>query len=519
MKEPNGRRVLTIGLVRVNCTEPYSTWSDQNARKHKPPSHWLQALREAAALCQPPHGRRVRTGSPHGLAAGIEKSRRARQFRLFRHRSRPGRAMGGGAPTATRTRRADRGGAAQRARPRPCPGTPQGRGRAGSGRRRHAPARGDASAEIAEAKQSYDFLVPRGPPQGWNGYGAATLNMSYELDFWGKNRAALAAAVSEQRAAEVEIAQTRLILSTSVASAYAGLLHLYTLRDNAADTLALRMQTVALFRQRHQFGLETLASVRQVEARQAAAKGDLLAIDERIGLQRNAIAALLGAGPDRGLDHSPEVAWAGSQGLPSNLSLELLGRRPDIVAARLRTEAAAHRIDQRKAGFYPSVNLLAFAGFQSVGIDNLFKSASQSGAAGPAISLPIFNTERLQGQFKGARAEYDAAVATYNGTLSEALREVADAATSRKSLDEELAAARAAVAAAAEAHQIVSSRYEGALATYLDVLSAEDSLISARRSEAELETRALILDVSLVRALGGGFAPDSLEHRTRTPKS
>jgi NodT family efflux transporter outer membrane factor (OMF) lipoprotein len=378
-----------------------------------------------------------------------------------------------------------------------------------------------ASAEIAEAKQSYDFMVPRQAlPKGWNGYGAATLNMSYELDFWGKNRAALAAAVSEQRAAEVEIAQTRLILSTSVASAYAGLLHLYTLRDNAADTLALRMQTVALFRQRHLFGLETLASVRQVEARQAAAKGDLLAIDERIGLQSNAIAALLGAGPDRGLEITrPKVAWAGSPGLPSNLSLDLLGRRPDIVAARLRTEAAAQRIDQRKAGFYPSVNLLAFAGFQSAGIDNLFKSASQSGAAGPAISLPIFNTNRLQGQLKGARAEYDAAVATYNGTLSTALREVADATTSLKSLDEELAAARAAVAAAAEAHQIVSSRYEGALATYLDVLSAEDSLISARRSEAELQTRALILDVSLVRALGGGFAPDSSSTAPHNPQS
>jgi NodT family efflux transporter outer membrane factor (OMF) lipoprotein len=378
-----------------------------------------------------------------------------------------------------------------------------------------------ASAEIAEAKQSYDFLVPRQAlPKGWNGYGAATLNMSYELDFWGKNRAALAAAVSEQHAAEVEIAQTRLILSTSVASAYAGLLHLYMLRDNAAETLALRMQTVALFRQRHQFGLETLSSVRQVEARQAAAKGDLFAIDERIGLQRNAIAALLGAGPDRGIEITrPKVTWAGSQGLPSNLSLDLLGRRPDIVAARLRTEAAAHRIDQRKAGFYPSVNLLAFAGFQSVGIANLLKSASQSGAAGPAISLPIFNTDRLQGEFKGARAEYDAAVATYNGTLSMALREVADAATSRKSLDEELAAARAAVAAAAEAHQIVRSRYEGALATYLDVLSAEDSLISARRSEAELETRALILDVSLVRALGGGFAPDRSSTASHNPQS
>jgi len=292
--------------------------------------------------------------------------------------------------------------------------------------------------------------------------------------------------------------------------------HLYTLRDNAADTLAIRTKTVALFRQRHDFGLETLASVRQVEARQWAAQGDVLAIDERIGLQRNAIAALLGAGPDRGLAiNRPTAQFPGSQGLPQNLALELLGRRPDIVAARSRTEAAARRIDQAKAGFYPSVNLVGFVGLQSLGIDNLIKSGSGLGSIGPAISLPIFNTERLQGQLRGAHAEYEAAVATYNATLSEALREVADAATSRRSLDGQLAASRAAVAAAAEAHQIVSRRYEGALATYLDVLTAQDELITAQRSEAELETRALILDVALVRALGGGFSPESLGAQSR----
>jgi NodT family efflux transporter outer membrane factor (OMF) lipoprotein len=276
---------------------------------------------------------------------------------------------------------------------------------------------------------------------------------------------------------------------------------------------------VALFRQRHDFGLETLASVRQVEARQASADGDLLGIDERIGLQRNAIAALLGAGPDRGLAITrPTARFAGSQGLPTNLSLELLGRRPDIVAARSRTEAAARRIDQQKAGFYPSVNLMAFVGVQSLGIANLTKSGSSIGSVGPAVSLPIFNTERLQGQLRGARAEYDASVATYNATLSNALREVADAATSRKSLDGELADSRAAVAAAAEAHQMVSKRYQGALATYLDVLVAEDDLISAQRAEAELETRALILDVALVRALGGGFSSDGPGTQPGSPK-
>jgi NodT family efflux transporter outer membrane factor (OMF) lipoprotein len=364
---------------------------------------------------------------------------------------------------------------------------------------------------LNEGRQSYNYLIPpQALPHGWNDYGLATVNLSWELDFWGKNRSALAAALSEQRAAEVEIAQTRLILSTSVASAYAGLVDLYTLRDNAAETLALREKTVALFRQRHGFGLETLASVRQVEARQAAAQAELLALDERIGLQMNAIAALVGAGPDRGLAITrPTAQFAGSQGLPLNLALDLLGRRPDIIAARLRTEAAARRIDEKKAGFYPSVNLIAFMGVQSLGIHNLTKSGSEIGSAGPAVSLPIFNTQRLQGQLRGARAEYDASVATYNATLSNALRQVADAATSRKSLDGELAASRAAVTAAAEAHEIISKRYQGELATYLDVLTAEDALISARRSEAELETRALILDVALVRALGGGFSSSS----------
>lgn len=363
------------------------------------------------------------------------------------------------------------------------------------------------NAAFTKDKQSYNYLIPRSAlPQGWNAYGQATLNLSWELDFWGKNHAALAAATSEEQAVQAEVAQTRLILSASVASAYVELLHLYTVRDSAEEALNIRTKTVDMFRQRHEFGLENLASVRQVEARQAAAQAALLVIDERIALQRNAIAALLGAGPDRGLAITrPTAHFAGTLGLPPNLALELVGRRPDIVAARLRTEAAAKRIDQQKAGFYPSVNLLAFVGYQSLGINNLTQSGSSLGSFGPAISLPIFNTERLQGELRGAHAEYDAAVSTYNATLSNALREVADAVTSRKALDGELAASRAAVTAAREAHRMVSDRYHGALATYLDVLTAEDALVSAQRVQADIETRTLALDIALIQALGGGF--------------
>lgn len=362
------------------------------------------------------------------------------------------------------------------------------------------------SATLTEAKQSYNYLMPRtAVPQNWHDYGQASVNLSWELDFWGKNRSALAAATSEQQAAQAEVAQARLILSTSIASAYAELIHLFSVRDNAEAALATRAKTAELFGDRYRFGLENLASVRQVEAKRAAAQGELLAVEEHIALQRNAIAALLAAGPDRGLAITrPTARFSNSACLPANLALELLGRRPDIVAARLRTEAAAKRIDQQKAGFYPSINLLAFVGLQSLGIHNLTRSGSDIGGIGPAISLPIFNTERLQGQLRGARAEYDAAVASYNGTLSNALHEVADAVTSRKALEGELAAARASVDAARESYRIVSRRYRGELATYLDVLTAEDVRIAAERALADIETRALVLDVALVRALGGG---------------
>jgi efflux transporter, outer membrane factor (OMF) lipoprotein, NodT family len=377
------------------------------------------------------------------------------------------------------------------------------------------------NASFTKDKQSYNYLMPQGAmPQNWNSYGQATLNLSWELDFWGKNRAALASAISNQQAAQAEVAETRLILSASVASAYAELLHLFTVRDTAAEAFQLRTKTTELFRQRHQFGLENQASVNQVEARQAATQAELISIDERISLQRNAIAALLGAGPDRGLTISrPRISSFGTTGLPSNLALDLIGRRPDLVAARLRAEAAAKRIDQQKAGFYPSVNLVAFTGFQSLGIDNLTKSGSDMGSVGPAISLPIFNTERLQGQLRSARADYDGAVASYNGTLTNALHEVADVVTSRKALAGELAASRAAVDAAEKAYNIIHKRYDGQLAGYLDVLTVEDELVAAKRSLADIETRALVLDVALVRTLGGGFkSPDQLIAKSNISK-
>jgi outer membrane protein TolC len=162
-----------------------------------------------------------------------------------------------------------------------------------------------------------------------------------------------------------------------------------------------------------------------------------------------------------------------------------------------------------RAAFYPNVNLSAVIGLQSFGLDRLFETDSSFGTAGPAISLPLFQGGRLEGGYRGARAQYDEAVARYDATLVTALREVADAAASLRSLDQQLAEQRQALTAAEEAARIARIRYQGGLANQLTALQADDTLLGVRRAVVELEARRFALNVALVRALGGGFEADA----------
>lgn len=364
-----------------------------------------------------------------------------------------------------------------------------------------------ANASATEQRQSYNYLTPKSmTPEGWQDYGRATLDFSWELDFWGKNRAALAAATSETEASRAEFAQTRLSLAATVATDYMELARLFAARNTAARSVEVRSKTATLFAERFANGLETKGSLREAEARRASAEGELLQIDEQIGLQRYRLAALLGAGPDRGLAiNPPTINLSRSIGLPSELAADLLGRRPDIVAARLRTEAQLKRIDQKKAEFYPNVNLAGFIGLQSLGLNLLSNGDSTTGSIGPAISLPIFTGGRLSGELRGSVATYEESVANYNQTVTQALQQVANAALSQKSLGGRLNKSEEAVAAATEAYRIASNRYEGRLSSYLEVLSAEDAMLNNLRILTDLRSRAFTLDVALMHALGGGY--------------
>ena len=367
-----------------------------------------------------------------------------------------------------------------------------------------------ASGSVKETKieQSIDLPanISGAIPSGWNPAAQLAANLNWQLDFFGRNRAALAAATSQADAARADEASARLQIATGVASAYADLLRLYADRDAAAEALKVRRLTLDLIGQRLRNGLETRGGFSQQNATVPQAQADLDRLDLQILQARHQLAALLGLGPDAGLD-VPRPTGVGLHplGLPTDISADLIGRRPDITAARLRAEAARQQTKSARADFYPSVNLAGSYTVLSLKASDLFSHNIQLAQVGPAISLPLFDGGQRAGAYKGARAQYDAAVADYDKTLANALREVADAVAAQRSLAAQVADAKASLTSGEEAYSIAKQRYQGGLSPYLDVLTAENAVLQQRRTLADLNAQALSLDVTLIRALGGGF--------------
>jgi len=193
--------------------------------------------------------------------------------------------------------------------------------------------------------------------------------------------------------------------------------------------------------------------------------------------------------------------------IPSNLPADLLGRRPDVVAQRWRVEAASHDIKVAKAAFYPNINLAASVGLQSFGFGDFNDSSSRVLGIGPAISLPIFEGGRLRANLAAQDAVYDAAVESYNQTLVDAVHDLADQLTSIRWLKERVDEQHMAVDTANDAFDLVNRRYGAGLATYIQVLTAQNAALEQQRQLINLMARGRSLQANLTRALGGGFQP------------
>ncbi|MES1201440.1 MAG: efflux transporter outer membrane subunit, partial [Pseudomonadota bacterium] len=324
---------------------------------------------------------------------------------------------------------------------------------------------GQASGNAVHQDLSGDNLpaaINSALPDDWTTQSNTALRLDYAIDFFGRNRAQFAAALSQSKAAAAEAAEARLELSTAVALTYAEFVRLAADRQAAEDAVQVREASARLVARRVANGLESQAPAHQAQSELERARAELIAVDAAIARTRNELAALLGKGPDRGLEViAPQAPHALATGLPPQVGLDLIGRRPDLVAARLNAEAAAQRINVARADFYPNINLSAVVSFQTLGIDAIGGGNLSAASIGPALSLPIFSGGRLQGAYRGARAEYDASVALYDQTLANALRDVANAFSGRRAIEQQLQQQRAALHDAEEAYRLVRLRYQG----------------------------------------------------------
>lgn len=341
------------------------------------------------------------------------------------------------------------------------------------------------------------------------------LRLRYEFDFWGKNRAALEAALGEAAAEEAEQAEARLRLTAAVARCYFRGVGLRQQLDLAEDMADLRRQWLGLAEMRYRLGLDSADSVEQAESELETAGKRLAVTRDRLDLQRNLLARLIGRGPD-----AVRHLFAGGARLPeriplpAKLPLELVAHRPDLAAALHRAEAAAQRIKSAKASFFPTVDLAAFAGLNALRMTKgasslaniLFSGNSFAYGVAPGLRLPIFEGGRLRGQLSVQRAEYDEAVELYNKTLLQAVQEVADSLDNWRDARSLVEAHNRLLASQRDALDIARERLRSGLDDRRTVLAHRHSVLDHEFTLKTLETEQFVAVTDLIESLGGGYA-------------
>jgi NodT family efflux transporter outer membrane factor (OMF) lipoprotein len=336
----------------------------------------------------------------------------------------------------------------------------------------------------------------------------AELTFAFDPDFWGRDRAALEAALDQVQVSAYEAQGARLVLETTVVRSYAQLGYAFELQDHENAILAAEQKTLSLAQRRLQAGLGTELEIQQARSAVAATQAVLQEITGQILSLRHQIAALLGQGPAAGDSlNRPALDPNRPVGLPSQMPAELIGRRPDIQAERWRVASAAQGMAVAKAEFYPNIDLRAAVGLVGFGFGRLVSAQAVNATAGPAITLPIFDGGRLQAGLDVRMAQYDAAVYAYDSAVIEALRQVSDQISRFESLRELRMRREETLAFAKRANELARIAFRAGLTDYNNVLSTEDALNRALISISDVNLQQLVTIAALNEALGGGLAP------------
>lgn len=368
---------------------------------------------------------------------------------------------------------------------------------------------GTLGADLSRQRYSANGLFPKPIAGSVRDNDTLQLGLGWSPDLWGQHAAELASAIGQTRAAQADAAMAANALASLVAQTYVGLA-----RGLAQLAVVQRMQKQRqdmqqLVAQRREAGLDTRLDQAQSDSNLADVQAQAEALQEQVTLLRHQLAVLSGQAPQALDGLSPQLAALKLEAMPTTLGADLLGRRPDVVAALWRAEAASQDVQQARTQFYPNINLSAFAGFNALGLNALLDSGSRQYGVTPALRLPILDGGRLRAQLSGKEAERQAAVAQYNSTVLDAVREAADAISSGQSVARQQALQLQALAGAESAHALAQQRDQAGLGNGLAVLSAETGVLAQRRAAVDLMARQLDARARLMRALGGGWRDDA----------
>lgn len=379
-----------------------------------------------------------------------------------------------------------------------------------------------ASGEVDRQRFSTHGMYP--PPLAGSQWTTGTLQLegSWELDLFGKRRAELESAVGQSRAARADLQAARLLLSSQVARTYLQLGRLQAQREVSARTLAQRQEMLSLIKQRVQAGLDTNVELKQGEGALPDVRLQIEALDEQITLTRHALAALTGQAPGALDQLQVKLEAVQPQNMPDRIPVDLLARRADVMASLWRVEASGQQVNAARALFYPDVDLVSYAGYNAIGLEQLIKPASWQWGLMPAIHLPLFDGEQRVANLQGKLAEQDVALANYNQTILQAVQEVADHISTTQSVARQRQDQRLAQKSVEAAYELALARYKAGLGNYLTVLSVESAVLTQRHKAIDLLTQALDTQLNLIRALGGhlqaaapGGAPTASSDNTK----
>jgi multidrug efflux system outer membrane protein len=336
----------------------------------------------------------------------------------------------------------------------------------------------------------------------------ATLNVSYELDLFGRLRAGAAAARHELEASEASREAVRLALAAQAAKSYFALRALDEQVSLTRRTVSLREEALALQRKRLQGGVISEFELRQLEAETAVVRAQLPPLEAAREREEVALSVLLGRTPRSVFEDGVAIKTAfeespGAPVLPAGMPSELLLRRPDLVEAERVLASANARVAQARAEMFPSISLTAFLGSESAALSNLFTSGAGIWGLAAGVAQPIFAGGRLAARRDAADARERAALAQYQQAIRAAFGEVRTALIAQARARESYEAESARAAALNETHRLARLRYQNGVASQLDVIDAERGLLQAQiaRIEALRAHRAAVAD--LFRALGG----------------